>query len=50
VAFSWLRPSHGLYAQDGAGLSPGFFSVRFVRLLVPFSRVPKLDLPRRQSP
>jgi hypothetical protein len=32
-----------------AGLSPGFFSVRFVRLLAPFSGLPKLGLPRRQS-
>jgi hypothetical protein len=33
-----------------AGLSPGFFSVRFARLVVPFSGLPRLDLPRRRSP
>jgi hypothetical protein len=30
-----------------AGLSTGFF---FVRLVVPFSGLPRLDLPRRPSP
>jgi hypothetical protein len=33
-----------------AALSPDFCAVRFARLVVPFSGLPRLDLPPRRSP